>query len=243
LIIVGDVDPEQIRSLSGEYFGSWIGSSSVVDNFRVDAQTRERRVWILDRPGSVQSEVRLGHVGVARTTPNYLPLSIGNLLLGGTFTSRLNLNLRERNGFTYGVRSRFSFRSQPGPFQVSTAVGNEVTASAVREILSELESLVIDGVTREEVDAARDYAAGVFGLHLETAGQIASRLNQILVYGLPDDYYHLYRDSIRSVSTEEVTSAVKAHIRPDEVQVVIVGDADSISGSVDALGLGPLEVV
>jgi predicted Zn-dependent peptidase len=122
-------------------------------------------------------------------------------------------------------------------------VGNEVTASAVREILSELESLVVDGVTREEVDAARDYAAGVFGLHLETAGQIASRLNQILVYGLPDDYYHLYRDNIRSVSTEEVTSAVKAHIRPDEVQVVIVGDAESILGSVDALGLGPLEVV
>ena len=243
LIIVGDVDPEQIRSLSGEYFGSWIGSPSAVDNFRVDAQTRERRVWILDRPGSVQSEIRVGHVGVARTTPNYLPLSIGNLLLGGTFTSRLNLNLRERNGFTYGVRSRFSFRSQPGPFQVSTAVGNEVTASAVREILSELESLVVDGVTREEVDAARDYAAGVFGLHLETAGQIASRLNQILVYGLPDDYYHLYRDNIRSVSTEEVTSAVKAHIRPDEVQVIIVGDAESILGSVDALGLGPLEVV
>ncbi len=122
-------------------------------------------------------------------------------------------------------------------------MGNEVTASAVREILSELESLVVDGVTREEVDAARDYAAGVFGLHLETAGQIASRLNQILVYGLPDDYYHLYRDNIRSVSTEEVTSAVKAHIHPDEVQVIIVGDAESILGSVDTLGLGPLEVV
>ena len=243
LIIVGDVDPEQIRSLSGEYFGSWVGAPSVVDNFRVDAQTRECRVWILDRPGSVQSEVRVGHVGVARTTPNYLPLSIGNLLLGGTFTSRLNLNLRERNGFTYGVRSRFSFRSQPGPFQVSTAVGNEVTASAVREIISELESLVVDGAIREEVDAARDYAAGVFGLHLETAGQIASRLNQVLVYGLPDDYYHLYRDNIRSVSTEEVTSAIKEHIRPDEVQVIIVGDAESILGSVDALGLGPLEVV
>ena len=122
-------------------------------------------------------------------------------------------------------------------------MGNEVTASAVREILSELEALVIDGVTREEVDAARDYAAGVFGLHLETADQIASRLNQILVYGLPDDYYHLYRDNIRSVSTEEVTSAVRTHIRPDEVQVIIVGDAESILGSVDALELGPLEVV
>ena len=243
LIVVGDVDPEQIRSLSGEYFGSWIGSPSAVDDFRVNAQTRERRVWILDRPGSVQSELRVGHVGVARTTPNYLPLSIGNLLLGGTFTSRLNLNLRERNGFTYGVRSRFGFRSQPGPFQVSTAVGNEVTAPAVREILSELESLVVDGAKREEVDAARDYAAGVFGLHLETAGQIASRLNQIVVYGLPDDYYHLHRDNIRAVSTEQVTSAVKEHIRPEEVQVIIVGDAERIVGSVDALGLGPLEVV
>jgi zinc protease len=185
----------------------------------------------------------VGHVGVARTTPDYLPLSIANLLFGGTFTSRLNLNLREQHGFTYGVRSRFSFRSRPGPFTVSTAVGNDVTAPAVREILTELETLVRDGPTEEEVDAARDYAAGVFGLHLETAGQIASRLNQIIVYGLPDDYYHLYRDNMRAVSTDEVTAAVRAHVRPDEVQVIIVGDADSILSSVEALALGPLQVV
>ena len=243
LVVVGDIDPDQIRSLSGEHFGAWVGSPSVVDDFCVNPETSERRVWILDRPGSVQSELRVGHVGVARTTPDYLPLSIANLLFGGTFTSRLNLNLREQHGFTYGVRSRFSFRSRPGPFTVSTAVGNDVTSPAVREILTELETLVRDGPTEEEVDAARDYAAGVFGLHLETAGQIASRLNQIIVYGLPDDYYHLYRDNMRAVSTDEVTAAVRAHVRPDEVQVIIVGDADSILSSVEALALGPLQVV
>lgn len=243
LIVAGDVDPKQIESLSDKHLGSWSGSPSLVDTFSVEAKTRERRVWILDRPGSVQSEIRVGHVGVERTTPDYLPLSIANLLLGGTFTSRLNLNLREKQGFTYGVRSRFSFRSQPGPFFVSTAVGNDVTADAIREILYELDSLVLKGPTGEEVEAACDYAAGVFGLHLETAGQIASRLNQIVIYGLSDDYYHRYRDDIRNVSPEEVAAVAQTHIRPNEAQIIIVGDAESIVSSVDALELGPLAVI
>ena len=243
LIVAGDVDPEQIVSLSDKYFGSWSGSPSVMDTFSVEPETRERRIWILDRPGSVQSEIRVGHVGVERTTPDYLPLSIANLLLGGTFTSRLNLNLREKHGFTYGVRSRFGFRSQPGPFFVSTAVGNDVTADAIREILYELDCLVLGGPTGEEVEAACDYAAGVVGLHLETAGQIASRLNQIVIYGLSHDYYHRYRDDIRSVSPEDVAAVAQKHIRPNEAQIIIVGDAESIVSSVDALALGPLEVI
>jgi zinc protease len=243
LIVAGDVSTDEIEALAREHLDGWVGSVPTPDDFEVEPVTRERRVWLVDRPGSVQSEIRVGHIGAARATPDYFPLTVANLLFGGTFTSRLNLNLRERNGFTYGVRSRFGFRSRPGPFTVSTAVGNDVTAAAVRAIVSELEMLVAEGPTEEEVGAARDYAAGVFGLQLESAGQIASRVNQIVVYGLADDYYHRYRDSVRAVSVDEVTDAVRRHVRPAEAQVIVVGDAESIGPDLDALGLGTMEVV
>ena len=109
--------------------------------------------------------------------------------------------------------------------------------------MKELVQLVEGGPTEEEVAAARDYAAGVFGLQLETAGQIASRISQLVVYGLPDDYYHTYRDRLRAVTTDEVAAAMSVHIRPQEVQVVVVGDAGEIVAPLESLDLGPVEVV
>lgn len=242
LIVVGDVEPSEVAAMAADCFGGWRGAPAAGKDFDVEPALRERRIWIVDRPGSVQSEIRLGHVGVERTTPDYFPLSVANMILGGMFTSRLNLNLRERNGFTYGVRSRFSFRSRPGPFQVSTAVGNDVTAAAVREIVSELERLVEGGPLEAEVAAARDYAAGVFGLQLETAGQVATRIAQLLIYGLPDDYFDHYRDAVRAVTAEASAQAARAHVRPHEAQIVLVGDADAIRGPLEALDLAPVEV-
>ena len=242
LIVAGDLDPDEIETIANHLLEAWAGGPPPAEEFRVDPGTRERRVWVAHREGSVQSEVRVGHVGADRATPDYFPLSVANVLFGGSFTSRLNLNLREKNGFTYGVRSRFAFRSRPGPFSVSTSVGTDVTAPAVREIVRELEQLVEGGPTDDEVAAARDYGAGVFGLQLETAGQIASRISHLVVYGLADDYYHTYRDRLREVTTDEVAAAVTAHIRPDEVQVVVVGDAEEIVAPLEALDLGPVEV-
>lgn len=243
LIVVGDVDPDEVEQMATEHLGRWTGAPGSLQDFVVEPVTRERGILIVHRSGSVQSEIRVGHVGAARAIPDYYALSVANMVLGGMFTSRLNLNLRERNGFTYGVRSRFSFRTKPGPFQVSTAVGNDVTASAVREIIAELEGMATQGVTDDEVAAARDYAAGIFGLQLETAGQVATRVAHLVVYGLPDDYYEGYRDNIRGVTTEAVSEAARAHIRPQEVQVVLVGDADVIGEPLAALGLGPIQVV
>ena len=242
LIVAGDLDPDEIETMANHRLEAWTGAPPTAEEFHVDPATRERRVWVVHREGSVQSEVCVGHVGTDRATPDYFPLSVANMLFGGSFTSRLNLNLREKNGFTYGVRSRFGFRSRPGPFSVSTSVGTDVTAPAVREIVRELEQLVEGGPTDEEVAAARDYTAGIFGLQMETAGQIASRISQLVVYGLEDDYYHTYRDRLRAVTIDEVAAAVRAHIRPYEVQVVVVGDADEIVAPLEALGLGPVEV-
>jgi zinc protease len=243
LIVVGDVDTAEIVELAEEAFGAWKGTPASTPDFEVTRATGERRVLVVHRPGSVQSEIRVGHIGTDRLTPDYFALSVANMVLGGTFTSRLNLNLRERNGFTYGVRSRFGFRSRPGPFEVSTAAGNEVTAPAVREILAELEGMATKGPTEAEVSSARDFAAGVFGLQLETVGQIASRVSQVVIFGLEAGYYRHYRERMRSVTTEEAASAARRHMRPEEAQVVVVGDADVVGPPLEALGLGAFEVV
>ncbi len=242
LIVVGDVDGREVATLAEKWLGSWKGAPASKDDFVVAPAAAERRVLIVDRPGSVQSEVRVGHVGVERATPDYYALSVANLVFGGVFTSRLNLNLRERNGYTYGIRSGFSFRTRPGPFEISTSVGNEQTAPAVREILAELSQFSQDGPTDEEVAAARDFAAGIFGLQLETSSQIASRVTQLVVFGLPEDYFHTYRDHVRGVTTEEAAAAARRHMRPGQAQIVVVGDADQVAGPIEALDLGPLEV-
>jgi len=242
LIVVGDVDTGEMAELAERVFGNWAGSPASVTDFEVAPASVERRVLVVHRPGSVQSEIRVGHVGAARSTPDYFPLSVANMVLGGTFTSRLNLNLRERNGFTYGVRSGFRFRSRPGSFQVSTAVGNEVTAAAVREILAEIQGMAVGGPTDQEVSSARDFAAGIFGLQLETVGQIASRVSQLAIFGLDDAYYRKYRDRMRAVTTVAVAEAAQRHMRPDEAQVVVVGDSDVVGPPLEELGLGAFEV-
>ena len=242
LIVVGDVDTVEVAEIAETCFGGWSGSPASLADFEVAPAARERRVLVVHRAGSVQSEIRVGHVGADRLTPDYFALSVANMVLGGMFTSRLNLNLRERNGFTYGVRSRFSCRSRPGPFQISTAVGNEVTAAAVDEILKELRGMAEGGPRDAEVSSARDFAAGVFGLQLETVGQIASRVSHLVVYGLPDDYYRAYRDRMRAVTTAASAAAGRQHMRPSEAQVVVVGDADVVGPPLEALGLGAFEV-
>jgi len=243
LVVAGDVEPGEVAALASRHLGGWAGAPLVGAAFEAAPATRNRRVVIVDRPGSVQSEIRVGHVGAERGTPDYFPLLVGNMLLGGTFTSRLNLNLREKHGFTYGVRSRFSFRTRPGPFEVSTAVANDVTAPAVGEIVSELERLVAGGPTEEEVASTRDFAAGVFGLQIETVDQIATRLTHVLVFGLDERYFHDYRDHVRAVTVDATWEALRRHVRPAEMQIVIVGDASAVEGPLRALELGPVEVV
>jgi len=242
LVVVGDVDTGHVRSLVETHFGEWTGGAERQGEIEAEPRTRERGIVVVDRPDAVQSEIRIGHVGQARSTTQYFALRVFNTVLGGAFTSRLNLNLREKHGFIYGVRSRFLVRRGAGPWCVSTAVGTEVTANAVNEALSEITTMVEGGPTQEEVEAARDYLAGVFPLELETTGQIASRIAELLVYDLPDDYYGAYRDRIRSVTLDEASEAARRCIRPDEMTVVVGGDAKEVSGPLEELGWGPLTV-
>jgi predicted Zn-dependent peptidase len=153
------------------------------------------------------------------------------------------LNLREARGYTYGVRSRFGFYSQAGPFGVSMAVATEVTAQAVREALSEITGLIEGGPSEDEVVQARDFIAGVFPLRLETPGQVAARIAELIIYDLEDDFFSSYRDRIRMVSVEDTLRAGQAVLRPDELTMVVVGDGSTVRGPLEELGVGPVEVV
>jgi zinc protease len=189
----------------------------------------------------VQSELRLGHIGIARDHQDYFPALVMNAILGGTFTSRLNLSLRERHGFTYGVRSGFAFRRRPGPFVIQTAVGTDVTSRAAREALNEINAFLENGPTEEEVASASHYLAGVFPLELQTTDQLAGRLAELVVHDLPDDYFENYRARIMAVTREEVLRAARAHVRPDELVIVVVGNADALEEELAGLELGSIE--
>jgi zinc protease len=242
LVVAGDVDPARVAALARGALAGWSGQGSGRRDFAVPPRFDGATVHVIDRPGSVQSEIRVGHPGVAIHDPDYYALGVANTILGGAFTSRLNLNLRERHGFTYGVRSRFAFRRSAGPFVVSTAVGTEVTAGAVREILHETRLMVAEGPNEEEVEAARDYIAGVFPLRLETSAQVASRIAELIVYDLPEDHHARYRERIRAVSRADAAGAVRRHVHPDAATVVVVGAAEAIAGPLEELGIGPLTV-
>lgn len=243
LAVAGDVRSEDLYAQGIDLLGDWSGSSPRYARTEPKPRYLDRRIWVVDRPGSVQSEIRVGHIGVSVRTPDRFPLLIGNLALGGTFSSRLNLALRERHGFTYGVGSGFAMRSRSGPFEVSTSVGSAVTARAVREILAELEAFARDGPTAEEVTNARRFAVGKFGLGLETAAQIASRIVFAFAHGLPADYYRSYRDRVNRVTRREVALAAKRRVRPAECQIVVVGDAASVVPDLEALDVAAMEAV
>jgi zinc protease len=243
MVVVGDMENSEVEAMARDHFGPWQGGPRAGSTIEANPRSHQGRVVIVHRPGAVQSEIRIGQVGAARSTPDFFPLKIFNTVLGGAFTSRLMLNLREERGYTYGVRSRFSHRRGPGPFGISMAVATEVTAPAVGEALEELRGLLEFGPDETEVDRARDYIAGTFPLHLETTGQVAARITELHVYGLPDDFFGSYRDRIREVSAAEAHRAGRRILKPEELVVVVAGDADAVQGPLKDLGLGPVEVV
>lgn len=242
LVITGGLAPAEAREAAARHFGDWRGEPAPPAEFEVRPRTDRTTVHIVDRPGSVQSEIRLGHVGVQRHHPDYFALVVMNTILGGAFTSRLNMSLRERHGFTYGARSSFDFRRKPGPFSVDVAVASDVTARAIQEARKEIDQLREDGPTQQELDSARDYLRGVLPLHLQTTSALASRLAGLFIFDLPSDYFKSYRQHIGAVSAEDVARVARESVRPDAMTVVVVGDAEQIEQPIRELGLGEVHV-
>jgi zinc protease len=189
----------------------------------------------------VQSEIRVGHHGVSRNSEDYFPLFAMNTLLGGNFSSRMNLNLREKHGFTYGARSQLLFWREPGPFVVSTPVRNEVTLPAVQQIMAELERIRSGDITDAELNNTKNYLMGVFPATVESASDLANRLQELEVYSLPEDYFSRYRERIAAVTAADLTRVANRYVHPDRAAIVIVGKASEIREPLSQLGY-PLTV-
>ncbi|HSK92463.1 MAG TPA: pitrilysin family protein [Candidatus Angelobacter sp.] len=240
LVIAGDVDPDAALAIAEAELGDWQGSGPGHREIRAAARGG-RRVVLVDRPGSVQSELRVGHLGIHRAHPRYFPALVLGALLGGVFRSRLNMRLREELGYTYGARASFDPRRAPGPFMASTAVQTEVTADAVRELLAQLDGVRDAAPPDDELREVRDFLVGVFPLRFETTAGIAAAIEPMAVYDLPDDWWQTYRANLEAVRPSDVHDAARELVRPDELLILVTGDAERVRPEIEALELGTIE--
>jgi len=197
----------------------------------------------VDRPGSVQSELRVGLIGITRLDQRLYRANVMSALLGGVFWSRLNVRLREELGYTYGAHTYLDLRRSPGPFSARTAVQTEVTAPALTELLGQLDKIRGEDVPEKEAREVKDYLIGVFPLRFETTGGVATAIEPLVNYGLPDDYWQTYRDRLEAVTAADIRSAATEVIDPDQLLCLVVGDAAKVRAELEATGVGPMEVV
>ncbi len=250
VVVGGDLTgldvPQLILDQLGEYAaGSGSGSASPAEVSAPEATAAvdRRVVRLVDRPGSVQSEIRIGHVGLPRRVPDFHAVQVMNSILGGLFNSRLQLNLRETKGYTYGVGSSFDMRRGAGPFSVRTAVQTAVTVPAITEALGELERMRDGQVTPAELASARDYLVGVFPLRFEVPSAVVGAVGGLFAFGLPDDELARYRGCVEAVDVAAVRKAARDHLHTDRLAIVVVGDAAAVAGDLEAAGLGEFELV
>lgn len=243
LVVAGDVDPDEVVRIVDQLFGDWAGTTSdqrvAIDD---SSAIRERFVRVVHRPGAVQTEIRIGHRGLARRHPDFHAVSVMSAILGGLFNSRLNMNLREAKGYTYGASAGFDMRLGRGPFTARAAVNTEATVPAVHEFLVELGRIREDEVTDAELRAARDYLVGVFPLRFETPGPVAGSLAGLFVQGLPDDELARYRGAIEAVTADDVRRVARDHIQPEAAAIVLVGDHDAFGAALATAGIAPVDV-
>lgn len=239
LIVVGDVGVDDVVRRAERLFGAWEARPVTAVRLEAAQAASATRVTVVDKPGAAQSSVRIGTVGVARSTPDYFPLLVMNTILGGSFTSRLNQNLRETHGYTYGARSGFDMRSAAGPFTASAEVVAAKTDSALIEFFNELRA-IRDTVPSTELEKAKSFLQLRLPSAFETTGDIAGQLVPIALYGLPLDYYSGYSQRIGAVSQADVQRVARRYVDPAHISVVIVGDRASIEAPLRAANVAPI---
>lgn len=241
-IVTGDVRFDEVREKLSRRFSAQAQAVAGTAPRRNTIASASRRLRILDKPDAPQSELRVGQAGLPRMHPDYFPAVVMNAILGGLFGSRINLNLREAHGYTYGASSYFDWRKDAGPFVISTAVATDVTADALKEILIEVDRIRESEVDPLELSLAKDYLDGVFPIRYETTAAISAALVNAVVHNLPSDYYETYRANIQAVTGEQVLKAARRHLHPAALQTLIVGNVSAIRDAVGDLGLGAVEI-
>jgi len=243
IVFAGDISMSDATSLAERLFGDWRGGESPGAAEGIDSSPATSLVRVVAKADAPQSEVRIGHVGLPRRHPDYFDVTVMNAVLGGLFSSRINLNLREAHGYTYGAFSAFEWRRAAGPFMIHTAVKSDVTGAAVREILNEIEGMRTTEIGETELTLATSYLDGVFPIRYETTNAIAAALANLVIHDLPEDYYDRYRGRVRGVTTAGVLQAAQRHLHPEQLRIVVVGDPTVISEPLRDATRGQVEVV
>ena len=240
ILLVGDITLAEARRLIVARFGGWPrGPTSPLPEAPTPGPAA-RAVYLVDKPGAAQSVIRIGHVGVARSNPDYFALQVLNTILGDAFTSRLNQNLRETHGYTYGAFSQFSAGRLAGPFVASASVVTAKTDSSLIEFLKELRRIRDEPVTDAELTKAKAYITLGLPGDFETTASAAARLRELLVYGLPLDYFDHYVGRINAVTAADVQRVARQYIDPDHFDIVVVGDKSRIEAGIRALNEGAI---
>lgn len=243
LLVVGDVTAATVLPALERAFGGWTNTGEVPrPALPAAAQPRARQVFLVDRPGAPQSQIRIGAIGVPRSTPDYHAIDVANTMLGGSFSSRLNQNLREKHGYSYGAGSQFAMRQAAGPFVALSGVQTDKTREALGEFFNELGGMAQPAPT-DELARAKNLGALSFPGSFETTTDMAGHLIDLVVYGLPESFFNEYVQKTEAVTAADVQRVAREHIRPDRVIVVVAGDLATIEQPVRAAKLGPVTVV
>jgi zinc protease len=241
LVAVGDVGADHLALRVEHALGAWSGAAPSTPKIPEPAPRTGVEVYLVDKPGDSQSTISIGHAGIPRNHPDWEKIFVANRVLGGFFSSRLNLNLREDKGYSYGVRSSTWELEGPSLFAMSGRVQTEVTAPAITEFMNELRAVAGERpITPEELDFAKDSILLGYTREFETIGQLADAVTDQVVFGLPDDEFARYPDKIAAVDVDAANRAAAGYFRPDRVAVVVVGDLAKIEEPIRSLGLGPI---
>jgi zinc protease len=238
LLVAGDLDRLDLAALGEAAFAAAAGEPATVEGPLSVPLRDTRRVIVVDRPGSVQSTLRLGHRAPHRAHPDYVPMTLAATVLGGAFTSRLNHLIREVKGYTYGIRGDFAMSRRFGRFGVSSSVHTAVTAPALADTVGEITRMQAGGVTEEELQVARAWRAGQLTVEMQTPGSIVGALATLVVHRLPDDYYVTLRQQYLEMTVDDVSAAAADHLHPEGLTLVVEGDAAVIRDELTAAGLG-----
>lgn len=240
ILVVGDVTPAEAQRLFAARFGGWERGPLAAAPAAGAPAPAARAVYLVDKPGAAQSVIRIGHVGIERSNPDYYALQVLNTILGGAFTSRLNQNLRETHGYTYGAFSQFAAWRLAGPFVASASVVTAKTDSSLIEFLKELRRIRDEAVSDAELAKAKAYITLGLPGDFETTASAGARLRELIVYGLPLDYFDGYVGRINAVTAADVQRVARAYIDPDHFDIVVVGDKAQIETGIRALNEGPI---
>jgi zinc protease len=235
LFVVGDVKNKEVKKAVKKYFGDWKPGDPDKVVYPDPPEGTAESISLYDRPGSVQTNLYLGHIGIRPDNPDWAKVTVANKILGGGATGRLFLNIREEKGWTYGAYSTFTKPLDVGYFRATANVRTEVTDSALTEMLGEFKRIIEEPVEQQELDDAKSYLIGNFPTTIETPNQIAGQISQVKLLGLGKDYLEGYRKEIAKVEVPDVENAMKTYLHPDRMALVLVGDASEIIDKVEPI--------